>query len=68
MKATQRQVSYALSLLGEAGYSTRFMGSEFKALGARMDERSGTVQGWLEKKNASEVSELIGMLKEQEAK
>lgn len=34
-KATEKQVSFALYLLGKAGYSTRYMDSSFKRLGAK---------------------------------
>lgn len=61
--ATAKQVGYAMSLLGKAGYSTRYMDAGFKALGASMRERSGTVQGWLEKLNKAEISALIDKLK-----
>lgn len=62
--ATQKQVDYALSLLGKAGYSTKWMGSEFKELGATMKERSGLVKDWLTKMNKAEISELITKLKD----
>lgn len=62
--ATPRQVAYALHLLSEAGYSTRYMDASFKALGATMRQRSGTVQAWLESMNRAEISELIDFLKE----
>jgi hypothetical protein len=63
MSATQKQISYLLSLLAKAGYSTRFMDSRYKALGATMRERSGTVEGWLKGKTAAEASALIDQLK-----
>lgn len=63
MKATPKQVSYLLHLLSKAGYSTRFMDSRFKDLGASMRQRSGTVSGWLESMNVAEASSLIEKLK-----
>jgi hypothetical protein len=62
-KATDRQVRYALFLLGKAGYSTRFMDAQFKELGASMRQRSGTVEGWLSGMNVAEISGLIDTLK-----
>ena len=61
--ATPKQVRYALYLLGEAGYSTRYMDASFAALGATMRERSGTVECWLESMNRVEISRLIDRLK-----
>lgn len=61
--ATEKQISYALSLLDKAGYNTRYMDASFKALGATMRERSGTVRAWLAGKEPHEVSKLIDHLK-----
>lgn len=63
IKATDKQVSYALSLLAKKGYSTRFMNAQFKKLGASMRERSGTVESWLANMNRAEISQLIDRLK-----
>lgn len=63
MKATAKQVSYAMILLEKSGYSTRYMGAKFKNLGATMRERSGTVRNWLENKSVSDLSKLIDDLK-----
>lgn len=60
---TEKQISYALSLLGKAGYSTRFMNADYKALGASMSDRSGTVAAWLKKLGKGGVSQLIDRLK-----
>lgn len=65
--ATEKQVRFALMLLDKAGYSTRYMGKEFKALGATMRERSGSVEGWLRGKNVAECSRLIDSLKSKTA-
>jgi hypothetical protein len=62
-KATEKQVAYALTLLGKAGYSTRYMDRSFKDLGATMRERTGTVADWLHSMTRTEVSNLIGRLK-----
>ena len=62
--ATPKQVSYALHLLDKAGYDTRYMNSSFKALGATMSQRSGSVEHWLESMNRVEISRLIDRLKE----
>jgi hypothetical protein len=63
MKATEKQVSYALALLDKAGYGTRFMSAKFKELGASMRERSGSVSDWLAGMNRVEISKLIDRLK-----
>lgn len=60
--ASAKQVAFALRLLGERGYSTRYMDSAFKRLGASMRERSGTVESWLQAKSSAEVSALIDQL------
>lgn len=62
MNATEKQVRYALYLLSENGYSTRYMDSSFKRF-ATMRERSGTVENWLRNKNVAEISSLIDALK-----
>ena len=62
-KATYKQVRYALHLLDENGYSTRWMDSRFKSLGATMRERSGSVESWLRSRNVAEISRIIGQLK-----
>jgi hypothetical protein len=62
--ATPKQVAYALYLLDEAGYDTRYMNSSFAALGATMRERSGSVENWLESMNRVEISRLIDRLKQ----
>jgi len=63
MKATSKQVSYLMVLLGKAGYSTRYMDASFKKLGASMRERSGKVEDWLKGLTVSEASSLIEELK-----
>lgn len=62
--ATSKQVNYALALLSENGFDTRYMDASFKKLGARMRQRSGTVQGWIEGMSTHEASQLITTLKE----
>lgn len=62
-KATEKQVSFALYLLGKAGYSTRYMDASFKRLGAKMRERSGLVRYWLANMTVFEISQLIDELK-----
>jgi hypothetical protein len=61
--ASPKQVNYILRLLADNGYSTRFMDSRFKALGATMRERSGRVEDWVRSRNSAEASELIDTLK-----
>lgn len=61
--ATDKQVSYALALLGRNGYGTRYMDASYKTLGATMRQRSGTVEGWLRGMTKAEASALIGRLK-----
>lgn len=63
MKPSEKQIAYALHLLDSAGYSTQWMNSSFKDLGASMRERSGTVQNWLRNMSAGEISKLIDRLK-----
>jgi hypothetical protein len=63
MTATTKQISYALSLLGKAGYSTRYMDARYKDLGATMRQRSGAVSDWLAQMNRAEISALIDTLK-----
>jgi len=65
MKATTKQVNYALHLLGERGYSTRYMDASFKALGASMRQRSGKVADWLGSMDRAEISALIRTLEEE---
>lgn len=59
---TEKQVGYAMLLLGRAGYSTDYMDRTFKALGAGMRDRSGTVEGWVESLGRQGVSNLIDKL------
>ena len=66
MRATQKQINYALRLLGKAGYSTKYMNASFKLLGATMRERSGRVEDWLGGKNVAELSALIDRLKSEQ--
>lgn len=61
--ATKKQVTFALSLLSKKGYSTRYMDSRFKELGATMRERSGTVEAWVSAMSVARASELIDSLK-----
>lgn len=60
--ATTKQVNYLLLLLSRNGYSTRFMNSQFKRLGARMRERRGTVTAWLCSLDIGRASALIDQL------
>lgn len=62
--ATPKQITYALYLLDEAGYSTRYMDASFARLGAKMRQRSGSVEHWLESMSRPEISRLIDRLKE----
>lgn len=63
MGPTDKQVNYILMLLSKAGYSTRFMDSEFKSMGVGMVRRSGSVEAWIRSLNVAEVSALIDRLK-----
>ncbi|MCS6946265.1 MAG: hypothetical protein NZM12_01470 [Steroidobacteraceae bacterium] len=63
--ATEKQVRYIMYLLGRAGYSTRYMDSAFKALGASMRQRSGSVEDWVRNLSISEASQLIDRLRQQ---
>lgn len=60
---TEKQTRYVMFLLKQNGYSTRFMDSRFKALGATMRERSGSVESWVRGLDVGRASELINRLK-----
>lgn len=45
--ATDKQIAYAMSLMDQHGYSTRFMNADHKALCATMNQRQGLVTDWL---------------------
>lgn len=60
--ASSKQISYALALLGKAGYPTRYMDRTFSALGATMRQRSGSVEGWLADMSRPQISALIATL------
>lgn len=62
MKATDKQVRFIMVLLGKAGYSTRYMDARFKRLGAKMRERSGSVESWVRSRTVAEASQLIDEL------
>lgn len=64
IRATPKQVAYALRLMGLAGFSTTWMRAEHKRLGASMRERSGRVEDWLASRTRSEISRLIDKLEE----
>jgi chromosome segregation ATPase len=63
MMATARQKAYALSLLGQLGYSVRYINKDYKALGLGMRERTGKVTDWLDSLNAAEADRLIKRLR-----
>ena len=63
MKATTKQIGYALMLLSRAGYPTRFMSAQFKQLGVTSAKRSGSVEWWLSDVNVAQISKLIDELK-----
>ena len=63
-KATTKQVRFALRLLQEKGFSTRWMNGSFSVLGATMRERQGKVSDWLESLNVAECSTVIKTLQE----
>src|SRR5579884_1503410 len=60
---TKKQIIYAMLLLNEAGFSTEYMNSGFKELGATMNERSGKVEPWLSNMSFGTISALIDRLK-----
>lgn len=60
---SEKQISYILSLLDQKGFGSKWMDARFKALGATMRERSGSVRSWLEKMSGYEASKLIDKLK-----
>ena len=61
--ATDKQVSFALSLLAKKGFSTRFMDSSFSKLGASMKDRKGSVEAWVRGLGVAGCSQLIDTLK-----
>ena len=61
--ATEKQIRYAFVLLKKNGFDTRYMDASYKRLGAKMNERTGTVENWLKSLDIARMSELIGMLK-----
>lgn len=61
--ATEKQTRYIMVLLSRAGYSTRYMNSDFKELGATMRERSGSVESWVRGLDFARASNLIDKLK-----
>lgn len=63
MQSTDKQRNFAFILLAKAGYSTKYMDARFRALGAGMKERSGSVDGWLKNMSVGEISKLIDHLK-----
>jgi hypothetical protein len=68
MPATENQVKYALFLLAKCGYGDRWMNSGFKALGATMRERSGSVENWVRTRTVGELSRIIDQLRKEEGK
>lgn len=62
MKATEKQIAYAMRLMSLAGYGPEWMRAEHKHLGATMRERSGRVVDWLSKKSRHDISALIDLL------
>jgi len=60
--ATAKQTRYIMSLLDRTGFSTRYMDSRFKALGARMAERQGRTEDWVRDLTLARASELIDEL------
>ena len=61
--ATTKQIDYAIALLDRRGFDTRYMNASFSKLGAKMRERSGTVEAWLSQMSKTEISKLISSLK-----
>ena len=61
--ATEKQVSYAMALLGRSEHGNEWMNSGFKRLGATMRERQGRVEDWVRGLSRARCSELIGRLK-----
>ena len=60
--ATSKQIGYAMVLMGKAGYPTQRMAAAHKSLGARMNERQGTVEGWVRSMDTARASQLIDNL------
>lgn len=60
--ATPKQVTYALALMRDAGYSTDWMRAEHKVLAIGTRNRSGKVSDWLSAMSRSEISALISEL------
>ena len=62
--ATPKQTNYIMYLLDAAGYDTRWMDKSYRALGAKMSQRSGKVENWVSSLNTAEASNVIQTLKE----
>jgi hypothetical protein len=60
--ATGQQIRCALHLLGKKGYSTRYMDTTFKSLGATDEECHGSVENWLASLTNVKISNLISQL------
>lgn len=63
MACTEKQARFLMFLLSKNGYSTRYMDSSFKSLGATMCERSGSVESWIRNLDIARASSLIDQLK-----
>lgn len=59
---TDKQARYIMVLLSQKGFDTRYMDARYKALGARMRERSGTVEGWVNGLDIGRAGEVIDTL------
>jgi hypothetical protein len=60
---TDKQAAYIMHLLDQNGFPTRYMTAQFKALGATMRERSGSVRDWVSGLSGAQASALIDRLK-----
>ncbi len=61
-RPTEKQKRYIFFLLRKAGYDTTWMDASFKRLGAKMRERSGSVEGWIDSMSIGRASDVIDTL------
>lgn len=63
MPPTEKQVRYTMFLLASRGFDTRWMGSQYKQLGATMRERRGHVESWVRDLDIARCSQVIEQLR-----
>lgn len=66
LKATSKQITFALALMRKKGVPCQWMCSTHKQFGASMRERSGRVEDWLKSMTKARISGLIEELQAME--